>query len=81
MFILALKKEREKGVGATVGSSMLAVAKEADMQDLKVYELKAICRARGLKVSGRKAELIARVMSSALEEVVSPPGADAGAPP
>ena len=31
------------------------------LNDLKVYELKAVCRAKGLKVSGRKAELVARL--------------------
>ena len=29
--------------------------------DLTVYELKSVCRVKGLKVSGRKAELIARI--------------------
>ena len=33
------------------------------LSDLKVYELKAVCRAKGLKVSGRKAEVVARVAS------------------
>ncbi|KAL3906571.1 MAG: hypothetical protein SGPRY_010502, partial [Prymnesium sp.] len=36
------------------------------LSDLKVYELKAVCRAKGLKVSGRKAELIARIESAPL---------------
>ena len=34
---------------------------QKSLSDLKVYELKAVCRAKGLKVSGRKAELIARI--------------------
>ena len=33
----------------------------ARLDELTVYELKAVCRAKGLKVSGKKAELIARV--------------------
>lgn len=36
------------------------------LSDLKVYELKAVCRAKGLKVSGRKAELIARIEAAPL---------------
>ena len=34
------------------------------LSDLKVYELKAVCRAKGLKVSGRKAELVERIMAA-----------------
>jgi hypothetical protein len=34
------------------------------LTDLKVYELKAVCRAKGLKVSGRKAELIERIAAA-----------------
>ena len=41
-----------------VGSSGSSLA------DLTVYELKAVCRAKGLKVSGRKAELIERVSNA-----------------
>ena len=36
------------------------------LSDLKVYELKAVCRAKGLKVSGRKAELVERIMTSSV---------------
>lgn len=36
----------------------------ARLEELTVYELKAVCRAKGLKVSGRKAELIARVAAA-----------------
>eukprot|EP00966_Prymnesium_polylepis_P316433 7311633-Prymnesium_polylepis.1 len=43
---------------------LLAVA--SSLADLKVYELKAVCRAKGLKVSGRKAELIARIEAAPL---------------
>lgn len=39
------------------------------LSDLKVYELKAVCRAKGLKVSGRKAELVERIRAA-------PPGLD-----
>jgi hypothetical protein len=42
----------------------------AKLDDLTVYELKAVCRAKGLKVSGKKAELIARVAAA-------PPGVTA----
>ena len=34
------------------------------LEELTVYELKAVCRAKGLKVSGRKADLIARVAAA-----------------
>ena len=35
-----------------------------DLTQLTVYELKAVCRAKGLKVSGRKAELVARISAA-----------------
>ena len=38
----------------------------SSLADLKVYELKAVCRAKGLKVSGRKAELIERIENAPL---------------
>ena len=41
-----------------------AVMAAAKLDELTVYELKAVCRAKGLKVSGRKAELIARVAAA-----------------
>ena len=41
-----------------------AMKAAARLEDLTVYELKAVCRAKGLKVSGRKAELIARVAAA-----------------
>ena len=44
------------------------------LEELTVYELKAVCRAKGLKVSGRKAELIDRVVAAG-------PGVDAGGSP
>ena len=36
-----------------------------NLSDLKVYELKAVCRAKGLRVSGNKAELVSRIEDSA----------------
>ena len=48
-------------------------ASSSSLSDLTVYELKAVCRAKGLKVSGRKAELIARVAGA-------PPGVASSAP-
>ncbi len=42
----------------------------SSLSDLTVYELKAVCRAKGLKVSGRKAELISRIATA-------PPGVSA----
>ena len=45
----------------------------AKLEELTVYELKAVLRAKGLKVSGRKAELIARVAAA-------PPGVLADVP-
>lgn len=41
-----------------------ATAELQSLRDLKVYELKAICRAKGLKVTGRKDELIGRIENS-----------------
>jgi hypothetical protein len=38
-----------------------AVGATPSLSDLKVYELKAICRAKGLKVAGRKLDLIDRI--------------------
>ena len=38
------------------------------LSDLKVYELKAVCRAKGLKVSGRKAELVERIRSASVSQ-------------
>ena len=46
------------------------------LNDLKVYELKAVCRAKGLKVSGRKAELVERIMSASVG-AAAPPAAKA----
>ena len=40
------------------------MAAAASLTDLKVYELKAVCRAKGLKVSGKKAELISRIQDA-----------------
>ena len=42
------------------------------LSDLKVYELKAVCRAKGLKVSGRKAELVERIMTSSVGGAAPP---------
>jgi len=46
-----------------------------DLEELKVYELKAICRARGLKVSGRKAMLVERIREA--DSGAFPPAASA----
>lgn len=43
------------------------------LSDLKVYELKAVCRAKGLKVSGRKAELVERILAATVESPAAPP--------
>ena len=51
---------------------------QKSLADLKVYELKAVCRAKGLKVSGRKAELIARIEAVARSNMQN---ATAPAPP
>lgn len=42
------------------------------LDELKVYELKAICKARGLKVSGRKAELVDRIMDDHRSKTTKP---------
>lgn len=41
-----------------------AVSAAPELASLTVYELKAICRAKGLKVSGRKVELVDRIRDS-----------------
>ncbi|KAL1529819.1 hypothetical protein AB1Y20_000751 [Prymnesium parvum] len=51
------------------------------LADLKVYELKAVCRAKGLKVSGRKAELIARIEAAPRGVTPVAPSRARGAPP
>ena len=43
------------------------------LSDLKVYELKAVCRAKGLKVSGRKAELVERILAATVESPAAAP--------
>ena len=43
------------------------------LSELKVYELKAVCRAKGLKVSGRKAELVERIIAAGSGVPSSPP--------
>ena len=50
--------------------SALTMMAASRLEDLKVYELKAVCRAKGLKVSGRKAELVERILEAG-------PGGDA----
>jgi len=53
----------------------------SSLTDLTVYELKAVCRAKGLKVSGRKAELVDRIASAPPGVRERPPRAAAAAPP
>ena len=47
------------------------------LSDLKVYELKAVCRAKGLRVSGRKAELVERILTLTAESPAAAPPAPA----
>lgn len=59
-----LPRARTPSAGAQRHGSFRLAA--SSLADLKVYELKAVCRAKGLKVSGRKAELIARIEAAPL---------------
>lgn len=68
---------------AALGACMSAVRAPApapaapSLPQLTVYELKAICRAKGLKVSGRKHELVTRIADS--DSSVAAPAALSGA--
>jgi hypothetical protein len=83
MTLRALTGDRARR-SAVAALRAAAVAVECSVPDappelsaLTVYELKAVCRAKSLKVSGRKSELIARIR----EADAAAAAAAAGAPP
>lgn len=55
------------------GGSRLAVKEEAELATMKKAELVAMCRSAGLKVSGNKAALVARLVAASCEAEVSTP--------
>ena len=62
--IAALSIATRMGAPLPTAARSVVMAAAVRLDDLKVYELKAVCRAKGLKVSGRKAELIARIAAA-----------------
>merc|ERR1712083_432904 len=62
----AAKAEKEKVVGLPAAASMPQSAKprKEELMAKKADDLKAMCRARGLAVSGTKAVLVDRLMAA-----------------
>ena len=61
------------------GATRVRMAAQS-LGELTVYQLKAVCRAKGLPVSGKKSDLVARIEAAPQGAAAAAPAADAEAP-